>query len=405
MVKHLDAVEEEVGRFLASRDFEGLGFEQVRKALAAVDRLLEQGGEWGAGESFYDLSRAKAMLEEARPLGRRVEEVLGLASEVGLPFRADSTVTAFSVRLLDCELQEKVGQLMGGRPGEGRGPSAEAQRGPGRGIFDEELEDDGPRVSKRLLSGLGRPLGGSLGGPLSASQRDLSRASASGKAESDPYDMKRPCFPEVLGRPGCDSLRRAPPGPPLGLPPAIEPRASESLYHKREERTPGRTAKSHYFRTLAPGVVPAPPPGEREPSEQRRLPASASTRGVGSSSTAQTTPERQGAFGEARRFPRCYSSVITLGEDSGVIKNLVIDEAKFRLVLGSLRCVPKNVRVVEVVGNVFKCNPVPLLRNAFEGRLGFVLRLDMAKNQVMANLAATKRDVEALALSNILFSA
>lgn len=397
-MQHLDAVEADVARFLADKDFDSLGFQQVRKAMAAVDKHLEHTADTGNGEGYYELSRVKAVLDEVRPMEKRIEDILELANEVKLPFKVDSAVNAFTVRLLDCELPGKVGQLLGNLVEGGRKPSDGGQKGLGKGIFDEELEDDEPKVRKRGFSGLARP----LGGLLTASHRDLGRVSVSKKIESDPCDMKKPSFPEIARRSGCDSLQRK----SSGLTPlTIDPKFSESVYHKND--TPVSTAKSHYFRTLVPGVAvqATTQPSERESSEQRRKPPSALARGVVSSSIAQTIVERKSSVGEPKRFPKYYSSVITLNEDNGVIKNLVIDEIKFKLILGSLKCVPKNVKVVEMVNNIFKCNPVPLLRNAFEGKLSYTLKVDMSKNQAMANMVFTKRDVEMMGLYNIVFNA
>lgn len=399
----MEKLEGEVDKFVMQKDFDGLNFPDFRKALLGVEARLaefETSLDASVSDCYYETQRLREQLEELRPQTRKLEEVLETTKEIKLPFKFESTLNTFTVRLLDLNFVEVLSETLHGKP-----PVAELQKkhtlealSPNKlAAFDRVTGDEEILTDRRNSV---KSITERFNSTSMARKTILPRLTiTTADSHTDPYDLRRSMAAGSSRKITLDSARR--PEEPLMTASDVQLNTCDNVYDL-SRRVAGPSYKSFKMppsqaRTEGGGISDF---GE----DPLSTPKAKNVMGSGANllmKKASLNLSRKGAVSDYRKFPKYYSSVITLNEDSGVICNQVVDEFKFRTILASLKAVPRNVRMIEMVNNVFKINPVPMLKAAFEAKLGYVLQIDIPRNQMLANLVYTKRDLELLANLNI----
>lgn len=104
---------------------------------------------------------------------------------------------------------------------------------------------------------------------------------------------------------------------------------------------------------------------------------------------------------EERKCLNYHTSILSVTDNFGVVTNQVIDESKLRSVVTVIKNAPKHLESVELYNNVFKINPVPLLKQLVAERLSFCLIIEVQKNKMECNKDIKKRDIEFLESMNV----
>lgn len=97
-----------------------------------------------------------------------------------------------------------------------------------------------------------------------------------------------------------------------------------------------------------------------------------------------------------------HSNLIAITNDYGLIANQSIDESKLRIIIGAIKTAPRHLKTVELAKNTFKVNPSQILRKNIEERLPFELLLNWKNNKIECNSEFKQRDLDSLALVNVL---
>lgn len=398
----MEKLEGEVDKFIMQKDFDGLNFGEFRKTLLTIEaRLAEFEGSLDASVSdcFYDTQKLKEQLDDLRPQSRKLEEVLEATKEIKLPFKFESTLNTFTVRLLDLNFVEVLSESLHGKPApaeakrkshlEGTSPSKLA-------MFDRVTGEETDTGRKSSVQSITERFNSSAMVRKTVVPR-LTITTA--ESHSDPYDLRKSMAAPITRKSTLDSGRRLEEHNFQSN--DVNLNACENVYDL------GRRTSGYKSFRVTPAQIKTEPEAvisdfAEEPTQtprSKKLPTSVSSASL--LKKAGTSLTRKSVVGEAKKFPKYYSSVITLNDDTGVICNQVIDEFRFRTILTSLKAVPRHVRLIEMVNNVFKINPVPMLKGAFEAKLNYILQIEVPRNQMMANLVYTKRDLEILANFNI----
>lgn len=403
----MEKLEGEVDKFVMQKDFDGLNFPDFRKALLGVEARLaefETSLDASVSDCYYETQRLREQLDELRPQTKKFEEVLETTKEIKLPFKFESTLNTFTVRLLDLNFVEVLSETLHGKP-----PVAELQKkhtlealSPNKlAAFDRALGDEEVLTDRRNSV---KSITDRFNSTSMARKTILPRLTiTTADSHSDPYDLRRSMAAGSSRKITLDSARRA--EEPILTSSDVQLNTCENVYDlSRRVAAPGYKS----FK-MPPSTIRTESAGISDfADDPLSTPRAKNVSGPGTGSAANLLMKkaslnlnRKSTVGDYRKFPKYYSSVITLNEDCGIICNQVIDEFKFRTILASLKAVPRNVRMIEMVNNVFKINPVPMLKAAFEAKLNYVLQIDIPRNQMLANLVYTKRDLELLANLNI----
>lgn len=404
----MERLEGEVEKFVMQKDFDGLNFGEFRKTLLSIElKLADFDGslESSISDCYYEVKRVKDQLEELRPQFKKLEEVLEATKEVKLPFKFESTQNTFTIRLLDLNFVEALSDALDPKSGRGEERKKVLMPSPTkRTLVDRVMTDDEyTNNRKSSVQSLTERFNSSAfmkakpQPALTLTRPSMSINTQIVENHHDPYELRKSAVFPPTRKNTMDGTRRLDDNI---IPGDVNLNTCDNIYDL------GRRLSG--YKSFKVASVPFPtnePPFEfsEDPTQtpsSKKFPNSSSTtnlilKKVGSSIT------RKSVVADPKKFPKYYSSVITLNDDAGVICNQVIDELRFRTILASLKAVPKHVRLVEMVNNVFKINPVPMLKSAFDSRLGYVLQVEVTKNQMMANLVYTKRDLEILAQYNI----
>lgn len=401
----MEKLEGEVDKFVMQKDFDGLNFPEFRKALLGIESRLaefESSLDASVSDCYYETQRLREQLEELRPQTKKMEEVLETTKEIKLPFKFESTLNTFTVRLLDLNFVEVLSETLHGKPHIPELPkkhTLDALSPNKLAVFDRVMGDEEVLTDRRNSV---KSITERFNSTSMARKTILPRLTiTTADSHSDPYDLRRSMAAGSSRKITLDSARRA--EEPLMTASDVQLNTCENVYDlSRRVGTPGYKS----FK-MPPSQVRTESAGISDFGEDPlSTPRAKIVGGTGSGAPplmkkSSLNLNRKSTLGEYRKFPKYYSSVITLNEDCGVICNQVVDEFKFRTILASLKAVPRNVRMIEMVNNVFKINPVPMLKAAFEAKLGYVLQIDIPRNQMLANLVYTKRDLELLANLNI----
>ena len=398
----MEKLESEVDKFIMQKDFDGIHFAEFRRALLTIEvRLAEFEGnlEASVSDCFYETQKLKEQLEDLRPQSKKLEEVLEATKEIKLPFKFESTLNTFTVRLLDLNFVEVLTESLHEQPiqsdykrkhqGQGLSPTKLA-------TFDRVTREEGDTARKSSVQSITERFNSSAMVRKTVLPRLTITTSDS---HSDPYDLRKSVAIPSTRKVTLDSGRRLEDHNFQSN--DVNLNACENVYDLGR-----RTSGYKSFRVSQPLVKTEPElvisDFAEEPTQtprSKKMPTAGSSANLLKMAGASLT--RKSVVGEAKKFPKYYSSVITLNDDTGIVCNQVIDEFRFRTILASLKAVPRHVRMIEMINNVFKINPVPMLKGAFESKLNYILQIEVPRNQMMANLVYTKRDLEILANFNI----
>lgn len=413
----MEKLESEVDKYVSQKDFEGLNFVEFRKALLAIDLKLTEFDaclENSVSDCYYETRRLKDQLEEMRPQQKRLEEVLDTTKEVKLPFKFESTLNTFTIRLLDLGFVEALSDALEGKPKvekklESFSPTKIRQLSGREQLGQDEV---GTLMRRNSVQSMTERFNTSTA--FSKTKRDmpslrLTNVSPPNVLDQpmDSYDLRRSAVLPIGRKSTIDSIRKV--DEPI-QPNDVCLNNCENIYDI------GRRTSS--YKSFGFGAIIARPEIDsgsvlteeptQTPSSKKFIGATSTTNLIFKKSTGGSISRKPSVVsatpstaGSTTKFPKYYSSVITLTNDTGVVCGQVIDELRFRTILTSLKVVPRNVKIVEMVNNVFKINPIPMLKSAFESKLWYVLQIEIPKNTMMANLVYTKRDLEALANFNV----
>lgn len=403
----MEKLEGEVDKFVTQKDFDSLNFPDFRKSLLSIELKLaefEHSLETSVSDCFYETKKLTEQLEELKPQGRKLEDILEATKEVKLPFKFESTLNTFTVRLLDLNFVEVLGEAL-----EGKQPKAERAKKnfPGEkfqspekmAVFDRVITDDDPQLPRKSsVQSMSDRFNSSAFMKSKKSTARMTVTTTTADSHQDPYEMRKSvAFPNPR-KTTIESARRM---EEAVLPNDVNLNTCDNIYDLSR-----RLSGYKSFKVTPVAIKPEyddicnfPEELVNTPST-KQMPSSVSTSNLvlkkgGSSLT------RKSVVGDSKKYPKYSSSIISLNDDVGVIYNQIVDEARFKIILASLKTVPKHVSRVDMVNNVFRINPVPMLKSAFDSRLHYVLRIEITRNQMMANLVYTKRDLEVLANYNI----
>lgn len=397
---HIEKLEESVAKFLMQKDFDGLQYSEFRKSLANIDAKLndyEDNNRLSIAESYYELKKTKASFEELKPKISHFEEIMNACKEIGVPIKFESTPNSFMVRLVDFKLLEALEQSINFQNTKiDQKLNSKINTSPPKyEIFDQVIDQN--ELQRRNSSN-------SMSEKFNSSNFNSIRKILPGLAQTtldsqiDPYNMKRSALVSSSQKNLFTNFRSRIVEQPYQT--DINLNDCQNIYEtdiRSSHQTSIKAKKPINDRKTSNSEYEQ----ETPLLELKKMKTTTSEKNLFFKAFNFPMSNKKPTYSDAKKFPKYYSSVITLNEDSGVICNQIIDETKFKTVLSSLKSIPKNIRVIEMVNNVFKCNPIPMLRSAFDARLSYLLKIDISKNQMMANLIYTKRDLEFLTTMNI----
>ena len=387
-------------KLVSKENFDHLNFEETRSIIKQVEAKLSDISNSQTSsqtESYIEFKKIQKNMENAKVDLRKIDKVLASTSEIKLPFKLETSTNMLSICLLDLEFEESLKKNLAAS-------KKEFKKSFKFSTNNSEINQDLPITPKTNKSRRTNEYDSQPENNKLSFFRNMRNFNQMNTAISSQNEIKKEDSVKL------ESMQ------PKQNPHRGSFRSACSLQEQKSRITKNNfREEENYYDMGNPSETPTEiitPPVimGRNPSTDFRLGnkrnsfvsqtnrQSVSRNDCGSSKETSLTRKNQLT---GKKFTKYSSSLITVNENSGVITNQIIDERKLKMIMTSLRCVPRHVQKVELMNNVFKCNPVPMLKESFQARLGYSLILDLSKNQIMTNVVYNKRDVEYLQSCNI----
>lgn len=117
--------------------------------------------------------------------------------------------------------------------------------------------------------------------------------------------------------------------------------------------------------------------------------------------TSGREPTSMTASGLSMRRSQHKSSYVTVLSKAGYVNNQVIDEARLRDIVSSLKSLAGQVKQVEFTDNTFKCNLLGSLRLVCTEPAAVPLKIDFKRNKFLSPQNFSKKDKLDLSMLNI----